>query len=232
MNGGVELLRKGIVDDADERFELVGKGERDGHVGEGVNEVGGAVDGIDYESWRGRQTRRGCGRLFAQETNMHGSVISIQGFRSCYPVRVVRISGCEGPGHHILDGFISLSDKIRSYEWLFSRVSARCATKKSSRCTQIEKRTIHFCIDGGRIGGNDHPAGLLGQTDEKIMDFFKIGFRHLCSHVCDMSDGQCRGLIDKQLRSEICLIRFFSLSLSLGTGVPFIPQPKNPFYHF
>lgn len=142
MNGGVELLRKGIVDDADERFELVGKGERDGHVGEGVNEVGGAVDGIDYESWRGRQTRRGCGRLFAQEANRHGSVISIQGFGSCYPVRVVRISGCEGPGHHILDGFISLSDKIRSYVWLFSRVSARCATKNPPDARRL--RNVQF----------------------------------------------------------------------------------------
>lgn len=72
MNGGVELLCKGIVDDADERFELVGKGERDGYVGEGVDEVCGTVDGIDYEGWTGRETGRGCGRLFAQEANRYG----------------------------------------------------------------------------------------------------------------------------------------------------------------
>lgn len=61
MNGGIKLLREWVVNDADEGFELVGKGERDGHVGEGVDEIRGAVNGIDYEGWRGCETGGGCG---------------------------------------------------------------------------------------------------------------------------------------------------------------------------
>lgn len=65
MNGGVELLRKRVVDDTDEGFELVGKAERDRYVGEGMDEVCGAVDRIDNEGWGRRETGSGCGRLFA-----------------------------------------------------------------------------------------------------------------------------------------------------------------------
>lgn len=64
MNGGVELLRKRIVDDTDEGFELLGKSERDGDVGEGVDEVRGAVDGINDKRRSGRETGFGRGRLF------------------------------------------------------------------------------------------------------------------------------------------------------------------------
>lgn len=51
-----------------------------------------------------------------------------------------------------------------------------------------ETRTVHFCVDGGGVGGRDHHAGLLGQLDEEIMDFVQIGFRHRCSRVCTSDD--------------------------------------------
>lgn len=69
MDSSVELLRKRVVDDPYERSELVGKGQRDGHVGEGVDKVCRAVDGIDYKGWGGRQTGGSRGRFFAQEAN-------------------------------------------------------------------------------------------------------------------------------------------------------------------
>lgn len=51
MNGMVEMLGEGVVDDADEGFELVGESEGDGDVGMSVYEVGGSVYWVDYESW-------------------------------------------------------------------------------------------------------------------------------------------------------------------------------------
>lgn len=61
VHGGVELLRKGVVNDADKGLEFLGKGERDGHVGEGVDKVCGAVDGIDDEGRGGSETGGGRG---------------------------------------------------------------------------------------------------------------------------------------------------------------------------
>ena len=53
VDGVVELLCERIVDDADERFELVGEGEGDGDVGMSVDEVGGSVYGVDDKRWGG-----------------------------------------------------------------------------------------------------------------------------------------------------------------------------------
>ena len=64
VDGMVEVLNEGIVDDADERFELVGEGEGDGDVGVGVHEVSGSVYGVDYKGWRGSKAA-GCGGFFA-----------------------------------------------------------------------------------------------------------------------------------------------------------------------
>ena len=64
MDGMVEMLDEGIVDDTDEGFELVGKGEGDGDVGMAVDEVGGSVYGVDYEGW-GVGEAAGCGGFFA-----------------------------------------------------------------------------------------------------------------------------------------------------------------------
>lgn len=64
VDGVVEVLGEGVVDDADEGFEVVGEGEGDGDVGVGVDEVCGAVDGVDYEGWGGGEAA-GCGGFFA-----------------------------------------------------------------------------------------------------------------------------------------------------------------------
>ena len=61
MDGMVEMLGEGIVDDADEGFEFVGEGEGDGNVGVTVHEVGGSIYGVDYEGWSGREAARGGG---------------------------------------------------------------------------------------------------------------------------------------------------------------------------
>lgn len=45
----VELLRERVIDHSYERDHLVGESEGDGDVGEGVDEVRGAVDGVDDE---------------------------------------------------------------------------------------------------------------------------------------------------------------------------------------
>ena len=64
MDGVVEMLDEGIVDDADEGFELVGERKGDGDVGMTVHEVGGSVYGVDYECWGGGEAA-GCGGFFA-----------------------------------------------------------------------------------------------------------------------------------------------------------------------
>ena len=63
-DGVVEVLGEGVVDDADEGFEVVGEGEGDGDVGVGVHEVCGAVDRVHDEGWGGGQAA-GCGGFFA-----------------------------------------------------------------------------------------------------------------------------------------------------------------------
>lgn len=65
----VELLRERVIDDPYEWHHLVGEGEGDGDVGESVDKVRGAVDGVDDECGRWAQEggcRRGR-RFFAQE---------------------------------------------------------------------------------------------------------------------------------------------------------------------
>ena len=64
MDGMVEMLGEGIVDDADEGFELVGEGEGDGDVRMSVHEVGSSVYWVDYEGW-GWGEAAGCGGFFA-----------------------------------------------------------------------------------------------------------------------------------------------------------------------
>ena len=53
VDGVVKMLCERIVDDADERFELVGEGEGDGDVGMSVDEVGGSVYRVDDKGWGG-----------------------------------------------------------------------------------------------------------------------------------------------------------------------------------
>ena len=56
------MLRERIVDDADEGHEVVCEGEGDGYVREGMDEIGGAVDGVADECWRRGEKGRGrCG---------------------------------------------------------------------------------------------------------------------------------------------------------------------------
>lgn len=64
LDGVVEVLGEGIVDDTDEGFEFVGEGEGDGDIRVGVYEVGGSVYGVDDEGW-GRGEAAGCGGFFA-----------------------------------------------------------------------------------------------------------------------------------------------------------------------
>lgn len=78
MDGMVEVLGERIVDDADEGFELVGEGERDGDVGMCVHEVCGTVYRVDYEGW-GRGEAAGRRGLFAQESVGRGVGI-VMGF--------------------------------------------------------------------------------------------------------------------------------------------------------
>lgn len=64
VDGVVEVLGEGIVDDADEGTELVGEGKGDGDVGMGVHKVHGAVYGVDDEGWGGGEAA-GCRCFFA-----------------------------------------------------------------------------------------------------------------------------------------------------------------------
>ena len=50
-DGGVQLLGVRIVHDADGRFRLHGETERYTDIWILVDEVGGAVDRVDYECW-------------------------------------------------------------------------------------------------------------------------------------------------------------------------------------
>ena len=81
-----------------------------------MDEVGGAVDGVDDEGRRRCQPRRcGCGRrLFAEE--------AVSGVRFCAEVfanrvkngfsRVVGKGGFERGGDGVFDGFVGLGDQI------------------------------------------------------------------------------------------------------------------------
>lgn len=53
FDGGVEVLGERVVDDADDGFVGDDEGHGDGDVGVGVDEVGGAVDGVDDEGGGG-----------------------------------------------------------------------------------------------------------------------------------------------------------------------------------
>lgn len=61
LDGGVEGGGEGVVDDADGGDEVDGEAERDGDVGVAVDEVGGAVDGVDDELRRVRALSRNGG---------------------------------------------------------------------------------------------------------------------------------------------------------------------------
>lgn len=50
-DGGVQLLCVWVVHDADDWFGVYGETERYAHVWILVDEVGGAVDRVDYECW-------------------------------------------------------------------------------------------------------------------------------------------------------------------------------------
>ena len=50
---GVQVLREGVVDNANKGFLVEGEGQGDRNVGVGVNEVCGAINGIDDEGWSG-----------------------------------------------------------------------------------------------------------------------------------------------------------------------------------
>ena len=63
VDGVVDVLGEGIVNDTDEGFELVGKGEGDGDVGMGVDEVCGSVYWVNDERWGGGEATRGGGFL-------------------------------------------------------------------------------------------------------------------------------------------------------------------------
>ena len=66
MDRVIEVLGERIIDDADQRAEIVGKGEGDADVRMGVHEVCGAVDGVDDEGG-GRGEVAGGGGFFAEE---------------------------------------------------------------------------------------------------------------------------------------------------------------------
>lgn len=57
-------------------------------------------------------------------------------------------------------------------------VSVREGIHQPFQTRRRKSVTIYFGVDRGGVGGCDHLAGLLGQPDEKIMDFLKIRFRH------------------------------------------------------
>ena len=59
VDGVVEVLGEGVVDDADEGFEVVGEGEGDGDVWVGVDEICGSIYGVDDEGWGGCEAA-GC----------------------------------------------------------------------------------------------------------------------------------------------------------------------------
>ena len=63
MDGVVDMLGEGVVDDADEGFEFVGEGKGDGDIWMSVHEVGGSVYRVHYEGWGWGETA-GCGGFF------------------------------------------------------------------------------------------------------------------------------------------------------------------------
>ena len=116
FDGAVEVLGEGVVDDADEGFQLVGEGEGDGDVRVGVHEVGGAVDGVDDERGCQGETRGGSGGggFFAEEG-------------------VGGVGVFEGGGDHGFDGFVGFGDEVGGFD-----VSAHSADLERKRiCLQF-----------------------------------------------------------------------------------------------
>lgn len=69
VDGGVEMVGEGVVDDADEGDEVVDEGEGDADVGVGVDEVCGAVDRVDHEGGGGGELGfAGDVAFFAEES--------------------------------------------------------------------------------------------------------------------------------------------------------------------
>ena len=62
----VEMVGERVVDDPDQGAEFVGECEGDADVGVGVDEVGGSVDGVDYECGSEGECAAGC-CFFAEE---------------------------------------------------------------------------------------------------------------------------------------------------------------------
>lgn len=66
-DGGEEFVEEGVVDDADGGVAGEEEGEGDGDGGEVVDEVGGAVDGVDEEGGAGGDAARGVVAFLADE---------------------------------------------------------------------------------------------------------------------------------------------------------------------
>ena len=66
----VELRRKRIVDDADQRNEIIDKSKRNTDVGVCVHEIGGSVYGVYDEGWGGGEVETWVVGFFAEESGM------------------------------------------------------------------------------------------------------------------------------------------------------------------
>ena len=93
LDGPVEDVEEGVVDDADDGDARYGEAEGDAGVGEGVDEVCRAVDGVDYEG--------GCVGDFGSR---------LPGFFAHEGDGWVRFA--EGRGDVIFDGFVGFGDDV------------------------------------------------------------------------------------------------------------------------
>lgn len=87
FNAGIELIEEGVEDDADGWDFVDGKTKGDADGREGVDEVRGAVDGVDDEGGCGGELHAGFVGFFADE--LEGGV-----------------SGHEFCGDHFFDGLV------------------------------------------------------------------------------------------------------------------------------
>lgn len=100
LDGVVYLLREGVVDHPDEGLAIEGEREGDGDVRVGVDEVCGAVDGVDDEGWGGGEGARGGG-FFAEEG-------------------VGGVGGEEGGGDEGFDCFVGFGYEVRGWVGIVS----------------------------------------------------------------------------------------------------------------
>lgn len=191
LDRGKEQVLPGVVDDADDGATFDGEAEGDAGVGEGVDEVGGSYAG---SAWRPRHNRRartvnGVDNESRLRANTHARLVRLLAHKGN-----VRKRRGKARRDHLLDVLIRLGDDVDRCRpksvspFLFWHRTAEgakvrtCGGEASIRTYATEEgriwswRTVELGagVELGRVGGEHHPAGLVGEEDHFVVDGLQV----------------------------------------------------------